>query len=536
MFRSIQWRLVASYVALTLLSVALVGVLALLLVKYYITQQEIRYLTANADVIAAEASEFMRPKHDMYWLHDLAHTSAFFGNARVRIFDEKQNVLVDSGAELEMGEIFWLPPKGNDSIIVPSNVKPLFLNPASENRSSPRRPTIIPHGINQIWLSPFDLEWQQHRSETNAEEGESEGQSEGQNEDEEMIIRSARTVVVPIGYENSLLGYVELSNSPNFGVSILSTTAQAFTLAAIGTTFLATIMGLLVSRRLTAPIHKLTKATSQMSNGDLTTRAPVHTQDEIGRLAHQFNQMAVCLEHSFAELATERDTLRRFIADASHELRTPITALKTFNELLQGAAANDPVAQAEFLAESEKLLTRLEWITKNLLDISRLEAGLVELELSEYDVEELLHAAVGPFRPLAIEKQITLHIAPFPESYLIQCDRARIELTLSNLLNNALKFTALALNRIEQANITLGAAQTEERLTLWVRDSGPGISPSEQSYIFERFYRGKTNRVPGSGLGLAIAQSIVQAHGGQIRVESELDQGTCFMVDFPILG
>ncbi|MER3514529.1 MAG: two-component sensor histidine kinase, partial [Chloroflexota bacterium] len=111
------------------------------------------------------------------------------------------------------------------------------------------------------------------------------------------------------------------------------------------------------------------------ASGDLSTRAPVHGEDEIGQLARQFNQMAAHLEASFAQLSAERDALRRFIADASHELRTPITALQNFLDLVQGPAAEDPAARSEFLAESQKQVSRLEWITQNLLDLSRLEAG-----------------------------------------------------------------------------------------------------------------------------------------------------------------
>jgi signal transduction histidine kinase len=238
--------------------------------------------------------------------------------------------------------------------------------------------------------------------------------------------------------------------------------------------------------------------------------------------------MAGRLEASFAELAAERDSLRRFIADASHELRTPITALRSFNELLQGAAADDAAARAEFLAESQLQLARLEWITQNLLDLSRLEARLVALDVARNDVEDLVRAAVAAFRTLARDKEIALSIQELPSPLEVDCDRARIELALSNLLDNALKFTPAG------GEVAVGAERVGDAVRLWVQDTGVGIDAADLPHVFERFYRGKNGREHGSGLGLAIVQSVVQAHGGQVSVESTPGSGSRFAIELPV--
>ena len=153
--------------------------------------------------------------------------------------------------------------------------------------------------------------------------------------------RGRRTVRQPINTGQALLGYVELSGSIDYGQQTLATARRAFILAGIGATLLALVVGLLGQPQPVAPLTSLAAAAGEMSAGDLSVRAPVQGKDEIGQLGRQFNQMAERLEASFADLAAERDSLRRFIADASHELRTPITALRSFNELMQGPAAGD---------------------------------------------------------------------------------------------------------------------------------------------------------------------------------------------------
>jgi signal transduction histidine kinase len=264
-----------------------------------------------------------------------------------------------------------------------------------------------------------------------------------------------------------------------------------------------------------------------MSEGDLAARASVGRRDEIGALAGQFNAMAANLETSFQELRTERDALKRFIADASHELRTPVTALATFNELLMGSAAQDPAAHQEFLLESQAQISKLHWITANLLDLSRLDAGIASLTIAEHDAADIVQSAASSLRARAHDKGVDLLVEKPQAPLRLSCDRNRVEMAVSNLIGNAVKFT--------EKGGTVRVSMTPEDLMVRfdVSDDGPGIAPQDLPLVFERFYRGRGAQSEGAGLGLAIVKSIARAHGGSISVESAPGKGSRFTLRIP---
>ncbi len=528
MFRSIRWRLVASYVLLTALSVALVGVVTLSLVGRYVEQGERAALQATAEAIAVQAEPLLQPLR-LRELRELAQTAAFLGNEEVRIFDARRNLLVMATPNSITDTYVWLSAPVALSVNGEAIGAFLLSLPALQPFVSGALPsgdvqaTVMPPETVVTVVRRIEEAWGTRLVFEVGTLGEL-GRSLANVVPSSPVSEAARLVTVPVGPPERPLGYVELRRASDLGAEALPATRRALLLAGGAAAVLAALVGLSVVRSLTAPLAGLAAAAERMGQGDLTARAPVAGGAELEQLARQFNHMATELEASFGHLAQERDTLRRFIADASHELRTPITALKNFVELLQGPAAHDAAAREEFLRESQAQLERLEWITANLLDLSRVEAGLIEPDRRPTPVADLLESAAAPFRPRAQEQGITLGTVPPAESLVIALDRPRVELALGNLIDNALRATPPG------GRITVMAEADTAEVHFVVEDTGHGVAPEDQPHIFERFYRGANG---GTGLGLAIVRSVAQAHKGRAWLDATGPTGSRFVIAIP---
>ena len=525
MFHSIRWRLIASYVVLAVLTVMAVGFLAIEIVRYYAFQSEVSELRASADAIALQARPLFTPAIHPFELTQLVRTTAFLGNIRVRILDRQNSPIVDSGQPGEWNDMVWITPPQGANLVSPDSSAAGLVIPLERYKSSETRSWLakLPPGTSATVIRKSSSPWG----------GRISFEVENANPDvaSPTLVptttgeRSSIVVKTAIGSVQEALAYVELSGGPNYAAEAIATTQRAVWLAGLAAAVLATIFGLLMSNRLASPLRHLSETAALMGAGDLSVRSSVHSRDEIGELAARFNQMAERLQFSFTQLETERDALRRFIGDASHELRTPITAIKNFNALLLGPAANDSQVQFEFLTESKVQIDRLEWITQNLLNLSRIDAGLVELEKADCELVDLMQDAAMPFKALAVEKGIQLSLNLPDSGLVVNCDPARIELALSNLLDNAIKYTPAG------GVVEMGAEQSGGKVRVWVKDSGSGISPEDQEHIFDRFYRGQNASGSGSGLGLSIVASMVQAHGGRVWCESKIGQGSRFVIE-----
>jgi signal transduction histidine kinase len=327
---------------------------------------------------------------------------------------------------------------------------------------------------------------------------------------------------------------VTLSNPYTSRASTLAAITGLLLVMALAAFVVAVLVASFVAHRFATPVTRLSEASRRFGEGDLGSR--VNTEEESGalelqELADQFNTMAGRLQESVEIIRRDRDRSRDFLADVSHELRTPIAAMRTFIELLQGPACRDTDARSEFLDSSAVQLDRLDWLAQNLLELSKLDSGLVLLELRPDDVRGTIEAAVEQHRATAERRAITL-TATLPDRPLrISHDGPRIGQVVGNLVGNALKFTPRGGEVLVAATRDGdGGARIE------VSDTGVGIHPAELPHIFERFYRGSQAneaRGTGSGLGLAIVKSIVDMHHGTIEVESRVGHGSRFVVTLP---
>ncbi len=271
------------------------------------------------------------------------------------------------------------------------------------------------------------------------------------------------------------------------------------------------------------PIHRLTRTARHIEAEDLHQRVPVpRARDEVQDLALTFNEMIERLDKAFTQQ-------RRFVADASHELRTPVAAIRSMTDvvLAQGASEEE---YAHVLSEVNVVSERLAHLLNDLLTLARADEGQMLLERKPVRLDLLAADVAASTELLASERAITVEVNA-QETVLVLGDEVRLIQVILNLLQNALVYTNAG------GNVSLIVQASDNNALLIVRDTGIGIAPEHLGHIFERFYRADAARsrvVGGSGLGLAIVDWIAQAHKGTISVESEVGKGTTFTVSLPL--
>ena len=570
-FLSIRARLVLSFILIAMVAIGIVGGFSGALLTHFVKLRENAYLQSNASTVARQARALIVPVVRPLSLLELAQTSAFMSDSRIRIMDRANRVLAEAGpqdgSDDEWVRVVATFPSG-DAMVRQMFWIRVSADPArraSQLRSLPvleelaDTQIVVVRRRSGLWGSLIEF----REFENPMPNAAADATSSDHPHPHPMRI----THLEPIGDPGNPIGYVEIARSPDLPAEALDTIVGPFIIAALAATVLAALLGFVFGRRMTAPIEGLTASAARMGSGDLAARAPTTGSGEIGELGRQFNAMAEKLESTVSDLRQERDVLRRFVADASHELRTPVTALKTFNELLLHGAQQDahteqvrprpdadrefsgaaaPTASAagalaaglrngrgrtarsmdvptrlEFLRDSRHQIQRMEWIVENLLNLSRLEAGVVASRAMRITLGDLVRGAHRRFAHEATRAGVRLasHVAPVDST--LELYLAGVEIALDNVMQNAIFYGGAG------GEVAVSGADDHGWAIIRVRDRGPGIATDDLPYIFDRFYRGKrvgeAGTSKGSGLGLAIARAVVMANGGTIEATNNSD-------------
>jgi histidine kinase len=303
---------------------------------------------------------------------------------------------------------------------------------------------------------------------------------------------------------------------------------EATLIALTAATLIAVVISALISRRVIAPVRDLMQASRQIARGNygrrvtLPSNRPAEDLDEMGELAHSFNQMAAQLE--------ETDTLRRrLIGDVTHELTTPLTVIKGSMEgLIDGVLPPEPETFQQVYHEA----ARLQRLVTDLQELSRVEAGTYELDTQPVDLGALTSGVTNHLRRQFEDKGVQLNVHLPPGLLMVEADPDRISQVLINLIGNALQYTPAG----GQVDVTVRRKNNGVLFT--IADTGDGIAAEHLPHLFTRFYRVDKSRARasgGSGIGLTIARHLVEAHGGQIWAESAgIGQGSQFMFLLPL--
>ena len=290
-------------------------------------------------------------------------------------------------------------------------------------------------------------------------------------------------------------------------------------IASAGALLIALLAGFLVAARLGRRVGRLERGARHVARGRFMDPLPVKSKDEIGQLTDTFNQMQEQLRR--VDIAR-----KEFIATASHELRTPIFSLGGFVELLQDEDLDEDTRR-EFLETMGEQVERLQKLSVDLLDLSRLDSGSVELHTEPVDLAELTRSVAGEFHPRLAEHGTDLVLDVPEDGPSASCDRERVAQIMRILLDNALRHTP------EGTDVTVSATRYNGAAELTVADTGPGLPAGARSKVFERFFTGDAAR--GAGLGLAIARELAERMDGRLVLSTE-GGNTAFTLELPADG
>ena len=299
---------------------------------------------------------------------------------------------------------------------------------------------------------------------------------------------------------------------------------------ALGSIVLALLLGFAISWSVIEPVRQMDARLRRIAEGDFSEHVTVPNRDELGTLAANLNRMNDELDRVYQQLTTASQHKSEFLANMSHELRTPLNAIIGFSEVLTERMFGElNERQEEYLNDILSSGRHLLSLINDILDLSKVEAGQMELELSAFSLTEALDNGLTMIRERASNHGIGLSLDVDPTLDVIEADERKVKQIVFNLLSNAVKFTP------DGGQVDLSAAIVDGGVQVVVRDSGIGIAPEEQALVFEEFRQvgHSVHRQEGTGLGLALVRRFVELHGGQVTLESVVGVGSTFIFTLP---
>ena len=472
-FGTLRAKLVVAFSLITILSIVLVGVMALYLLRdreiAAATQRTGDLLPPVTKDVSTLAQEAAGPDYISAYLRQTAHQL----NVRFVLLDESSNVIVDTGGKLS-GH-FTMADAGKNVRGMPNSY----------------RVAGYQEGPEQFYIfmqSPYQLG-----------------------------IVGQRTIIPRTYQLLMLVPKATITSAWEDLAPRLITAGVAALVVSLG-------VALLIARTITRPIKRITQASERMAHGDYGQQIPVDGPDEVARLATSFNGMARQVAHS-------DQMMRDLIANVAHELKTPLTSIQGFSQALQDGALQSPDEYANAARIISEESERMRRLVNDLLLLSQIESGQAMLDRQPLSVASLLRAAEERMQWRTGEQNVAIVVDVPAALPPVQADAARIEQVLANLLDNALRFTPSG------GTITVAArAGTASTVQIAVHNSGSYIAPADIERIFERFYqvdRSRRRNGHNGGLGLAIAREIATAHGGSLTASSDPEGGTTFTLTLP---
>jgi signal transduction histidine kinase len=291
------------------------------------------------------------------------------------------------------------------------------------------------------------------------------------------------------------------------------------------------LLSFLFARQLTRPIISLQRSVNLFSRGLYSQRVAIASRgDEVGQLAHSFNQMAEQIEKNIQEIQQQDQLRRELTSNIAHDLATPLATIRGFTEALDDDIIQDSQERHDTFQLIMHEIQRLHTLIQNIEQLSSIEVGHIHLDLTAVDLYELVQQTVSIIKPECEASGITLYNMVEPHDIPVLADTDRLIQVLFSLFDNARRYTPAS------GTITIGCEDTGENTVVWISDTGSGIAPEDLPRIFDRFYRtdpSRTKATGGSGLGLSIVKAIIQAHAGNIYAESTPGSGTRIVFTLP---